>query len=191
MGRIRYGIKNVYYATATDDGTGKLTYATPVALPGAKKISLEAQGDSTDEYADNTKWYHEDANNGYSGDLEFEDTAAADDFLVTVLGMTKDTTGGGILEKSTDKPVEFALAFQFELSGSEESGKRTWLYRCTASRPKVEGDTKENGISVATNTVTITVLPRINDDAVKYSCDSRGQNYSSWFAEVVEVGAAG
>ena len=67
MGRIRYGIKNAHYSVATDDGTGALTYGTPVAIPGAKSISLEPEGESVDEYADNVKWWHTDTNNGYMG----------------------------------------------------------------------------------------------------------------------------
>ena len=81
MGRIRYGIKNVHYAVATAGQDESLTYATPVAIPGAKSISLDAQGESVDEYADNVSWWHGDVNNGYSGTLEFEDTAASELFI--------------------------------------------------------------------------------------------------------------
>ena len=55
MSRIRYGIKSVYYAVITEGEDGNVTYATPVALPGAKSISLSAEGDKLEEYADNAK----------------------------------------------------------------------------------------------------------------------------------------
>ena len=45
--KVFFGIKNVYYAVATDDGTGALTYATPVAIPGARSIGLSASGEMT------------------------------------------------------------------------------------------------------------------------------------------------
>ena len=189
MGRIRYGIKNLYYAIATDDGTGKLTYETPVAVPGAKSVSFDAQGDALKEYADNVLWFSATANSGYSGDLVFEDTAAADDFLTAVLGMTKDSTTGALFETASDTPKEFALLWQFELAGGDETGKRTVLYRCTASRPSLAGKTKESGISVDTNTVTITAMPRISDDMVKASATSDATAYSNWFSKVVEKGA--
>ena len=91
MGRVRYGLSNLYYAIATDDGTGTLTYANPVKIPGAKSIALDPQGDSTDEYADDVLWLHIDGNNGYSGDLEFEDTADGAAFYNAVSGAVFDS----------------------------------------------------------------------------------------------------
>lgn len=188
MGRIRYGFKNLYYATATDDGTGKLTYGTPTKIDGAKSMSLSMAGDSTDEYAEDTLWFHADANTGYTGSIEFEDTASADLFLQTVLGQTKGTDGV-VIEKSSDKAVEFALAGQFSLAGGEEVGKRVWFFRCTATRPEISGQTKEASISVATNTVNITAMPRVNDDQIKASCVSTDSAYADWFTKVYEVSA--
>lgn len=184
MGRVRYGIKNAHYAVATDDGTGALTYDTPTAIPGAKSISLDPQGDAVDEYADNNVWWHGDVNNGYSGSIEFEDTAAADTFLQTVLGQTKDDTTGVVIEKSSDDPKEFALGFQFELNGTADTGKRVWMYRVRASRPSISGQTKESGVTVATNTVNITCLPRLADDHVKKTCVSSDAAYATWFSAV-------
>lgn len=184
MGRIRYGIKNVYYAVATEGTGGALTYATPIAVPGAKSISLAPQGDSVDEYADNVVWYHEDTNSGYTGDLEFEDTAAADTFLATVLGHTVDSTTGVVTEKADDQAVEFALMFQFELGGANETGKRACFVRCKASRPTMAGQTKEGSLTVATNTVSITAMPRVSDDVVKKTCVSTDSAYETWFNEV-------
>lgn len=190
MSRIRYGISNLHYAVATDDGTGKLTYEKPVAVPGAKSISLDAQGDSTDEYADNVLWFHADSNSGYSGSLEFEDTDQADTFMQAVLGQEKDDTTGVVYEASSDEPVEFALLFQFQLAGTKQTGKRALFYRCTASRPSVAGSTKESSISVETNSVNITAMPRISDDLVKASCISDASAYSTWFSKVTEKTAA-
>lgn len=184
MGRIRFGLKNLYYAIATEGTGGALTYATPVAVPGAKSISLSPAGDSADEYADNAVWYHSDANSGYTGTVELEDTAAADAFFTAVLGQTKDTDDV-IWEAASDAPVEFALLGQFELAGGTETGKRFALLRCTASRPELAGQTKENGLTVNTNTINITAMPRINDDMVKASCDSSSDAYANWFSAVI------
>lgn len=70
MAKIKYGLRNVYYAKATDDGTGNLTYATPVRIAGAVNMSLDAQGDTTPFYADDIVYFSSTANNGYSGTLE-------------------------------------------------------------------------------------------------------------------------
>lgn len=187
MGRIRYGIRNTHYAKATDDGTGVLTYASPKAIPGAKSISLDAQGDAVDEYADNITWWHGDTNNGYSGSIEFEDTESADAFLIDTCGWEKDPVTGIVTEKASDTPSEFALGFQFELAGGKDTGKRTWLYRCTASRPSIAGSTKESGVTVQTNTVNITAMPRLNDDKVKQSVVSTDPAYNTFFAAVEQA----
>ena len=79
MNKIKYGIKNVYYAICTLAPNGSATYATPKALPGAVSISLDQQGDTNKFYADNIVYYTSVANNGYEGDLEV--AMLTDDFL--------------------------------------------------------------------------------------------------------------
>lgn len=185
MGRVRYGISNVYYAEATEGTGGALTYATPVAVPGAKSMSFSPAGNEVRENADNVTWYSTTTNNGYTGTIEFEDTAACDAFLANVLGHTVGTDGT-ILESANDVGKEFALLFQFELAGSTETGKRGCFYRVTASRANLEGQTKEDSITVNTNTVNFTALPRINDDAIKLSAVSTDSAYATWFSAVPE-----
>ena len=188
MGRIRYGFSNLYYAVATESTTtaGALVYATPVQVKGAKSLSMTAAGTDINEPADNTTWFMLKTNDGYTGTLEFEDTAAADTFLTTVLGQTKDANGG-ILEKASDTPKEFALLGQMELAGGTETGKRACFYRCIASRPDINAQTKEvGGLTIATNTINISAIPRISDDAIKYTCDSSGSAYTNWFSAVPE-----
>lgn len=186
MGRIRYGFSNLHYAVATEGTGGSLTYATPVAVKGAKSLAMSAAGSDVNEPADNVNWFSFRTNDGYTGTLEFEDTAAADTFLQTVLGQTVDSKGG-VLEKANDSPKEFALLGQMELAGGTETGKRACFYRCVASRPDINAQTKEvGGLTVATNTVNITAMPRINDDAVKYTADSASSAYATFFSAVPE-----
>lgn len=181
--KIKYGISKCYYAVATDDGNGNLTYATPVALPGAVSLSMEAQGETNTFYADNIAYFTSVANNGYEGDLEL--ALLPDGFRQNVLGETLDTKGM-YLEKANATVKEFALLFQFE---GDQNATRHCMYRCVASRPATSGQTKEDSIEPQTETVTITAMPRLNDDLVKARCPytaSTSSSYQTWFDAVVE-----
>jgi phi13 family phage major tail protein len=187
MGRVRFGFSKLHYAKATEGAGGALTYGTPAAIPGAKQMSLSPAGSTINEPADNTTWHTFNTNDGYTGTIEFEDTADADAFLTEVLGHTLDSAGG-ILEKADDTPVEFAILGQFELAGGTEVGKRVCFYRCVASRPNVDAQTTEQGsVTVATNVINVTALPRLNDAAVKYTAPSTASNYATWFDAVPEA----
>ena len=179
--KVKYGLSNVYFAVATDDGTGKLTYATPVKWAGAVNLSLDAQGDTNPFYADNLQFFTSSANNGYSGDLE--SALIPEAFRTAVLGEANDATKG-IQYELNDKPVvEFALLFQFE---GDVNATRHALYRCTATRPSVSSATSDSGITPTTETVTITAMPRIDDHLVKAKAESTATAYASWFTEVQE-----
>ena len=182
--KIKYGIKNVYYAVATQGTGGALTYGTPVALPGAVSLSLDAQGDTNTFYADNIAYFTSTANNGYQGDLEL--ALIPDAFRTAVLGETLDTKGFYV-EKSNVPQVEFALLFEFQ---GDVSAVRHCLYRCTAARSAVNGSTKEESIEPQTESITITAMPRINDEVVKSRCPADATDYATWFSAVVEPTAA-
>lgn len=178
--KIKYGLSRVYYAVATEGTGGALTYDTPVAIPGAVSMSLEGLGDTNNFFADNIIYYSSTADNGYQGDLEM--ALIPDGFRVDVLGETLDTKGFHV-ERSSDTPKEFALLFQFE---GDQSATRHCLYRCTASRPAVNGNTKEDSIEPQTESITITAMPRINDEVIKSRCPSTASDYATWFSAVVE-----
>ena len=181
--KIKYGLKNVYYAKVASDNNGTLTYSTPVAWNGAVSMSLDISGDTNTFYADNIAYYTSTANNGYQGD--FESALIPDDFRKDVLGETLDSKGFYV-ERATDTQTEFALLFQFE--GDDKATKHC-LYRCIASRPAVNGSTQEESIEPQTETITITAMPRINDSVIKARCpytSSTSSSYATWFSAVVE-----
>lgn len=186
--KIKYGLKSCYYAPVTSTGVdGTLTYDTPVALPGAVSIALAAQGSSDPFYADNVVYWKGNANNGYEGDLEL--ALIPDAFRTAILGEVLDAKGFYV-ESADATQTEFALLFQFE---GDENATRHMFYRCTASRPEVSGQTKQDAITPQTETITITAMPRINDEVVKarapYTASSTS-SYQLWFTTVQEPTAA-
>lgn len=178
--KIKYGLRNVYYAkvTAVDASTGALTYDTPVRIPGAVDLAMEPAGDENPFYADDVVYWQGYANNGYSGTLEI--ALIPDAFRVDVLG--ESLGSNGVYYELSDTPtVEFALMFEFQ---GDESATRHCLFRCTASRAATNGHTQEAQITPQTETLNLTAMSRINDHVVKARCPQSATPYATWFDAV-------
>lgn len=182
--KIKYGIKNVYYAVATLAANNSATYGEPVALPGAVSLTLDPEGENNIFYADNIAYYTTYANNGYSGPLEL--ALIPDAFRKDILGETEDTKKV-LVEEQGAPSVHFALMFQFE---GDEKATRHVLYNCVASRPTTSGNTKEASIEPQTETVDITATSVYNatldKDIVKARTgDTTDETtYTGWFTGV-------
>jgi phi13 family phage major tail protein len=184
--KVKYGLKNVYYAVATiDPATNTATYDTPVAWLGAVNLSMDAQGEETKFRADNIDYWIGNSNNGYSGD--FESALIPDSFKTDVLGYITD--GNGVLvEDAGAKTVHFALMFQFE---GDEKATRHVLYNVTCGRPSITGATTEESIEPQTETVTFTAIAihnaTLGKDITKASCsESQATQYAAWTEAVYQ-----
>jgi phi13 family phage major tail protein len=182
--KIKYGLKNVYYAVATIAADGSATYAAPVALPGAVSLSMDPQGELTPFYADNIVFYMSSANNGYEGDLTL--AMVPDSFKKDVLGYVEDTKKV-LVEDADAEPAHFALLFQFE--GDSKAIRRV-LYNCVAGRPTDNGNTKEENVSPETDQLSLTATtiynPSLDKNVVKAECNDTtdADVYAGWFTNV-------
>ena len=68
--KVKYNLKNAHYALLTFGAEGAVTYGTPVPMPGSVSISLDANGEPENFYADGIAYYVINNNMGYEGDLE-------------------------------------------------------------------------------------------------------------------------
>jgi phi13 family phage major tail protein len=180
--KIKYGLKNVYYAKLTYGTNGEEIYGTPVRIPGAVNLEADASGDMNNFYADDTVYWKSSANNGYEGTLEV--ALLPDSFRTDILGETADSDGV-MWEYANVEPAEFALLFEFQ--GDQNAVRHSFL-RCSASRAAVNGATKEDSITPQTETLNISAMPRISDQLVKGKCDATASptQYAAWFTSVIE-----
>lgn len=184
MNKIKYGLKNVYYAVATIAENGSATYGTPVKFPGAVSLSVERQGDNAKFHADNIEYWVGNGMTGYKGDLEM--ARMTDSFKEDVLNYIADSKG--VLVEDIDAAiVHFALLFQFE--GDEKATKHV-LYNCTCSGAPIEGETKGENIEPKTETIAISASSIYNASLDKNivkaeaGADTDTTTYDGWFSAV-------
>ena len=181
--KVKFGLSNVHIAPITYDGS-QVTYGDIFTLPGAVNLSLDPEGESADFYADNTKYFSDYANQGYTGTLEV--ALINDDFREKILGQLKDRNGA-FIENSGDSFKDFALGCQFE---GDTKGTRYWFYQCSVSRPSVASQTIETSKTPVTDTLNITINARISDQNVMVKMEEDGTNtaaYTAFFDEVYEA----
>ena len=185
MPKVKFGFKNCYYATITESGGG-ITYGTPKKLAGAVSMSLQASGDKTEFYADDSLFFSDENNNGYEGTLEL--AMIPDDFLKDCLGNTLDTNNV-LGENATNVNSPFALLCEFT---ADDGAIKYVFYNCMASRPDIAGNTKAATKEVQTETLNITLRPRSTDGQVKNRTTATTTSgiVSGWYSSVYESGGS-
>lgn len=139
-GQVEFGLSNVHYAVwDAEGGTDKAgAYKTPIAIKGAVKLTLDAEGDTDTFYADNTAYFVSSVNGGYSGKLTI---AHADKQLyVDLLGWELDDNGT-LVEPADADSASFALMYE---ANGDPKKQRGVLYNVKLSRPSVEKNTTED-----------------------------------------------
>ena len=181
--KIKYNLKNVHAAKLTKsviDGVTSYTYATPQPIPGAVSISLDAEGESSPFYADGIVYFRSTANNGYSGDLEI--ALIPEWFRTEILKETLDSKGVLVEHSDITETEKFALLFEFD---GDVNCIRHVLYNCSASRPSIESETKEDTIEPGTEKLSLTADPR-EDGLVKSRTgdNTDAATYAGWYSAV-------
>lgn len=181
--KVKYNLKNVHAAKLKEtvtEGVSTFTYETPKAIPGAVSISLDAEGESSPFYADGIVYFRSVTNNGYSGDLEI--ALIPEWFRTEILQEKLDEKGVLVESSSVAESVKFALLFEFD---GDVNAIRHVLYNCSASRPSIESETKEDTIEPGTETLSITADPRADGLVKARTGDTTDQAaYTNWYQAV-------
>ena len=180
VNKITYGLSNVHVwpiLSTGDDGVP--TYGEIINVPGAKEVTLSAEGETVKFYADNIVYWTAEANNGYSGTLTIADVPQT--FAEQILKQIKDVNGV-LVEDASSTGAQFAMAFEFE---GDVNKRRHVFYRCTAGRPDVASSTKEENIEPNTSQLNISAMPRLDNHFVKATVeDTTSTAYSDWYGTV-------
>ena len=161
-------------------GSTKFEYGVPKAIPGAVSISLDAEGESSPFYADGIVYFRSVTNNGYSGDLEM--ALIPEWFRTEILQEKLDAKGVLVENSSVAESVKFALLFEFD---GDINAIRHVLYNCSASRPSIESETKEDTIEPGTETLSITADPRSDGLVKARTGDTTDETtYKEWYKTV-------
>lgn len=179
--KVKFNIKNVHFAVLTEAADGIITWGTPVKIPGAVSIGLDANGEITPFYADGITYYQSASNAGYEGDLEM--ALIPDEFRVAVLKEELDTKKV-LFENANVETGAFALLFEFD---GDVKATRHCLYNCVSTRPTIESKTIEDKKEPGTEKLTITASPLPDEKGTvkgKSTPETDAAVYDAWYSAV-------
>lgn len=177
--KVKFNICNVHYALETITEDGQVSFGTPVPMPGAVSLALDANGEPSNFYADGYAYYTISNNMGYDGDLEL--AMVPESFRTDVLKEELDNNKV-LVENANVETANFALLFEFD---GDVKKIRHVLYNCAASRPSIESQTNEDEIEVQTETLALTATPLASGYVkAKTGDDTTDAVYQDWYKAV-------
>ena len=178
--KVKFGLNKVHYAKILSfDDEGVPTFAEPVRIPGAVSLSIDAEGEASNFYADDGVYYVLNNNSGYTGDLEI--ALVPLDFATDILGEKLDKNGV-LSEINTAEIAQFALLFEFS---GDKNQIRHCLFCCSASRPATESSTIEAEKEVKTETLSLTATALNNGLVKTKTCEQTSLDvYNNWYKSV-------
>lgn len=173
--KVRFGLSNLYFGTYTVSTTGSVTLGSPVAVPGAVSLNLDPETEETVFYADNTKYYVSNADNGFTGEIEV--AQFSDTFKTTFMNYITLSDGGIAQIKGEDNKVCYVM---FQSEGDAQS-RRGILYNVSLGQISRSYSTTEGSKEPVTATLSITVVGDNTTGITRASYTEDATGYSTLF----------
>lgn len=180
VNKIKAGTKNLYVAPilAIDetktDGTG-YTYGKPFRVPGAQNINLAQQTATQDIAADDdAQYYTMTQDNGYDGTVQV--VCLPPEFETEIL---KNVNG---MEDAEVKTADFAMMIEFD--GDKKKGRHIFWHCVLTKRPDITGTTKDNNLTVDTDTINVKAVKRKDCGKIKAKVYEDWSVYNTMFTSV-------
>lgn len=138
--KVRFGLSKLHFAALTAEGKAE----KPWPNIGAKSVSVSnGSSSSMSIAADNNPNFFTKSGGASGKEYEFEVTRFIRDFYTKILGQTKDTATGALVESVDDVAKQFAAGF--EISG-DLGGYRVWVLNNSATGvPTYSASTNTDG----------------------------------------------
>ena len=183
MEKVRYGVRNCHYATATHTAAGSV-FGPLKPWEGMSAISLPPVGTPLKVFGDDVTWFTVSVNQGYDGNITAHQVP--NDYRINHMGEYKDENGV-MVERSSAQPLTHAIVGEFQTADEMSVNPKRWaLYNCTAGRADFSGTTKTDSIEVASYSIPITVAPTPADELVKATILKSDNEaiFNSWLSSV-------
>ena len=173
--KVEFGLSNLYIGTYTVAAGGTVTLGTPYHQAGAVSMTLDAESDSNDFYADNVKYWSGFSDNGFTGSIEVAkfDT----EFKTSFLGYQTLTDGGVAQIKGATKPSVYVC---WQAEGDVEA-RRCIMYGVSLGAIAREFSTIEESKEPVTETIDITVTGDNGTGIVMTSYKPADSDYATLF----------
>lgn len=138
--KVKFGLSKLHFAALTAEGKAE----KPWPNIGAKSVSVSnGSSSSMSIAADNNPNFFTKSGGASGKEYEFEVTRFIRDFYTKILGQTKDTATGALVESVDDVAKQFAAGF--EISG-DLGGYRVWVLNNSATGvPTYSASTNTDG----------------------------------------------
>lgn len=175
--KVEFGMSNVRFATY-EVKDGAVVIGTPLHVPGAVSITLDAETEESKFFADDVVYYSDFTDNGESGELTM--ALFPDEFKLAYLPyVTLDDGGIAKLKGESSKPV----CLVFEGKGDKEK-RRHVLYNIALGAITREHKTVEEGKEVEVETIPVTLNGDNATGIVKVSYSEGDTGYADLFTTI-------